>query len=181
MYYNKSYAFCQSDFIMFSPVIGLARHAIMKAMKLRYETGIATMTQFLVLGMLNLLYAIYSSIHSCLNHDQCASNSMLSIVYFVLLGVWFGFIAALGYAAQDKRSKRLSQVLIMAEALVALVALFNLKHYADYFGLVISVIDLGLAVWVGVLAFRLMRSGGGRITRTTSQRPRQRKKPVTED
>jgi hypothetical protein len=149
-------------------------------MKLRYETGIATMIQFIVIGMLNLLYAFYSSIHSCLKHDQCASNSLLAIVYFVIIGVWFGFIAALGYAAQDKRSKRLSQALIAAEGLVALVALFNLKHYSDYFGLVISIIDLGLALWIALLAFRLMRSGGGRITRTTSQRPRQRKKPSVE-
>lgn len=147
-------------------------------MKLRYETGVATMIQFIVIGMLNLFYALYTSVHSCLKHDQCFSNSMLSVVFFILIAIWFGFVAALGYAAQERRSKRLSQVLIIAEGLVAMVALFNLKHYADYFGLVISIIDLGFALWVAVLAFRLMRSGGARITAKSAQRPRQRKKPT---
>lgn len=149
-------------------------------MKLRYETGVATMIQFIVLGMLNLLYAFYSSIHSCLQHDECASNSVLAIVYFVLIGIWLGFLGALGYAAQDKRSKRLSQALIAAEGMTGLVALFNLNHYADYFGAVISAIDLCFALWIIWLAFRLMRSGGGRI-RATSSRPRQRKRPTPEE
>lgn len=135
------------------------------------------MIQFIVIGLLNLFYAIYSILHSCLKHDQCASNGLLAVVFFVIIGIWFGFVAALGYAAQEKRSKRLSQLLIAAEGLVALVALFNLKHYADYFGFVISLLDLAFAIWIAVLAFRLMRSGGGRI-RATSQRPRQRKKPT---
>ena len=135
------------------------------------------MIQFIVLGMLNLLYMFYSSIHSCVQHDECASNSVLAVVYFVLVGIWFGIVAVFGYAAQDRRSKRLSQVLIAAEGVTGLIALFNLKHYADYFGLVISAVDLCFVVWIIWLAFVLMRSGGGRI-RATSNRPRQRKRPT---
>ncbi len=145
-------------------------------MKLRYETGVATLVQFIVMGMLNLLYAIFSSVHSCVKGLECGSDTLLAIIYFVLISLWFGFVAILGYAAQDKRSKRLSQILIITEGLIALIALFNFKHYADYFGLVISIVDVAFAIWVIVLAFRLMRSGGGRIT--TSPRARARKRPT---
>ncbi len=148
-------------------------------MKLRYETGVATMIQFVVIGLLNLVYAVYTSIHSCVKGLECGTNTILAVAYFMLLGLWFLFICALGYAAQNRRSKRLSQLLIISEVLVALIALFNSKHYTDLFGLVISLVDVAFAVWIITLAFRLMRSEGGRIRVKATSRTRTRKRPAT--
>ncbi len=146
-------------------------------MKLRYETGTATMTQFIVIGLLNLFYAITISVQTCIKGVECGSSTVLNIVYFLLINGWFIFICVLGYAAQERRSKRLSQLLIMAEGLVGLVALFNAKHHADVFGLLISLVDVAFAIWIITLAFRLMRSDGGRIR--VKAKARARKRPTT--
>jgi hypothetical protein len=106
--------------------------------------------------------------------SDCVSNTIVSIIFFMLVVAWFGAVWLLGYAAQDRRSKRLAQLLICAEALIALVALFNARHHTDFLSLITSIIDLVLAAWIIVLAFRLMRSSGGRIV--SKQRPRQRKR-----
>lgn len=78
--------------------------------------------------------------------------------------MWFGAIWILGAIAQERRSRRLAFVLMCAEGLVALVALFNAKHHTDALSLFTSVIDLFLALWIIVLALRLMRASGGRVT-----------------
>jgi hypothetical protein len=105
--------------------------------------------------------------------SDCISNTIVSIIFFMLVVAWFGAVWLLGYAAQDRRSKRLAQLLICAEAFIALIALFNAKHHTDILGLITSIIDLALAAWIILLAFRLIRAGGGRVV--TKQRPRQRR------
>lgn len=142
-------------------------------MRLRYETGIATSAQFITMTVLNFVNAISASVSGCTNHNgDCVSNMLLSMMYFIVVAVWFGFLSVLGYAAQDKRSKRLAQVLIAAEVMVALVAAFDAKHHPDTLGLVTSLIDLAFAVWVITLAYRLMRSNGGRVVAPTTRRRR---------
>ena len=89
--------------------------------------------------------------------------------------LYFGFIWALGYIAQLKRSKRLAQLLIAAEAFIALIALFNVRHHNDFISLMTSLIDIALATWVILLAFRLMRSKGGRVVVRARVRPHRRK------
>jgi len=103
---------------------------------------------------------------------NCAQSSIISFVYVLLLAGWFGFLSVLGYAAQDQRSHRLARLLILAEVMVLVVALFNAKHYPNLLGLITSLVDAAFATWIIVLAFRLSRARGGRIT--TSARPRRR-------
>jgi hypothetical protein len=137
-------------------------------MKLTYETGTATIIQFIVLGFLNIANGLDSIVTTC-HHSggDCASNAFSSIVFYILLMGWFGVIAVLGYLAQERRSKRLAQLLIMTEGLVSLIALFNiklnLKYHNGFLGLVTSIVDVALAIWIVTLAFRLMRAGGKRI------------------
>jgi len=77
-----------------------------------------------------------------------------------------------GYAAQDRRSRRIAQLLIGLEGLTGLVALFDAKHFPTVLGLITSLIDLCFAAWVILLAWRLMRAKGGRITAPArSRRP----------
>jgi hypothetical protein len=142
-------------------------------MRLKYETAIATMIQFVALTLLNVGTGTVSVVTSCHeNGGQCVSNLLVSLIFFILLALWFACIWVLGYAAQQRRSKRLAQLLIAVEIMVAVVALFNAKHHTDPLSLATSLIDLCLAAWVIVLAFRLMRAGGGRIV--TRQHGRKR-------
>jgi hypothetical protein len=133
-------------------------------MRLRYETGTATLIQFAVVTILGFINQIVSIISTCVKHDgDCVSNSLVSLILVILIAIWLGFISALGYAAQDKRSKRLAQFLIGAEGLNVMISLFNAKHFPNTLGLITSVIDCALAAWVIILAWRLMRADGGRI------------------
>jgi hypothetical protein len=60
------------------------------------------------------------------------------------------------------------------EFLVLAVSLFNAKHYPNVLGLVTSLTDAAIAAWIMVLAWRLSRAKGGRIT-TPANRPRRRR------
>jgi uncharacterized membrane protein len=148
--------------------------------RLRYETAIATFIQFVFLSLLGIANALNSTVTTChADGRDCISNLIVSIIFFILTAVWFACVWILGYAAQEKRSKRLAQLLIAIEAFIALIALFNARHHTDFLSLFTSLVDIGLAAWVIVLAFRLMRSSGGRIV--AKQRPRRRRKyPTTE-
>lgn len=146
-------------------------------MRLKYQTGTGTLIQLIVLGLLNIATGLQSIITTC-HHDggSCVSNTLTSAIFYILTVGWFAILVVIGYGAQEKRSKRLAQLLICAEALTALVALFNIKlnlHYRNGFlSLFTSLADLILALWIITLAFRLMRAGHGRVV--SRQRPRHR-------
>ena len=133
-------------------------------MKLKYETAVATLIQFVVLTILNIATGLDSVIKTWrTDRPNFVSNLIVSLVFFLLMAMWFGFIWILGYAAQERRSKHLARLLIAAEALIALVALFSVKHHNSVISLVTSVIDLTLALWIITLAYRLSKADGGRI------------------
>jgi len=142
-------------------------------MKLKYQAGVAALVQFIVMTLLNFINGVSGSVQECTSQNSdCLGNILLSLLFFMVLTAWFAFLSVLGYAAQDRRSKRLAQLLIAAEAGVALIALFDARHYPSYLGLITSLVDAGLAIWVGLLAFRLMRANGGRVV---TNRPRRRR------
>jgi hypothetical protein len=143
--------------------------------KLRYETGTATLVQFLIIMLLGFIGGIVGVVQQCHGSDiaSCVQGSVVTLAYVLILAGWFGFIAMLGYAAQDQRSHRLAKVLMATELLVLLIALFNAKHYPNILGLITSLTDAALAAWVILLAFRLNQAKGGRIT-ATAARPRRR-------
>lgn len=146
-------------------------------MKLTYQTATATLIQFITLSFLGLANGANSVATTC-HHDgsNCISNLIVSIIFFILTACWFGCVWVLGYAAQEQRNKYLTLALIGAEGLIMLIAYHNATHHTDLVGLVTSLVDLLLAVWIITLAFRLLRSGGKRIT--TAQRPRKRQRPA---
>ena len=137
-------------------------------MRLTYETGVATMFQFIILAFLNIANTIYSIIVTCTHgNGQCVPNMLSSIVFYMLIVIWFGFIVVLGYGAQAKRSKKIARFLMMAEAGVFIVAAYNIKLGITYhngaLSLFTSLLDLVMSVWIISLAYRLMRAGGGRV------------------
>lgn len=150
-------------------------------MKLRYQTGIATMIQFITLSFLGLANGANSVVTTC-RHDStdCVSNLIVSIIFFMLTALWFGAVWVLGAMAQETRNKRLALLLIAAEGFIALIASFNAKHHTDLLGLATSMVDLALAAWVMLLAWRLMRSEGKRITAGGGRRRRRKPHQSTE-
>jgi hypothetical protein len=153
-------------------------------MRLKYQTAVATLIQFIVLSFLNIANAITSVVTTC-HHDSssCVTNLLTSTVLYILVVGWFGLMLAIGYGAQEQRSKRLAQLLIAAELLTTLVACFNvkldLKSHSSLLSLslITSLADILLGLWVVSLAYRLMRADGRRITRAQSGRPRKRREP----
>jgi hypothetical protein len=149
-------------------------------MQLTYETGTATLIQFIVLGLLNIADALQSIITTC-NHPggDCVGNLLGSVIYYLLIVVWFGVILAFGFAAQHGRSKRLARLLICAELSVIVVAAYNVK--LDQFGfhngilsLITSFVDIVVSIWVISLAYRLTKASGGRVVK----RQRRSKNPT---
>src|SRR5579884_1575102 len=144
--------------------------------KLTYETAVATFILFIVLSLLNIANGVNSVVTTCRHDSQdCVSNLLVSLIFFWLAAAWFAAVWMLGLMNQDRRSSRLAKLLIAAEALIALVALFNARHHTDFLSLFTSLIDLALALWIILLAFRLMRAGGGRVV---ARRRRRRSRPA---
>ena len=133
-------------------------------MRLTYETGVATLVQFVAMGFLNIAGQIDSIISTCTHSGgDCIGNAITSIGFYIIVMIWFGFIMLVGYAAQTRRSKRLAQLLILIEAAVTLIALYNLKQHSGVINPLTSIVDAGLAIWIIVLSYRLMKAGGKRV------------------
>jgi preprotein translocase subunit SecG len=143
-------------------------------MRLRYETGVATLVQFIVATFLGFLNGGNSIITGCHNSSpgECVSNTLVSLVLIILTVMWLGFLLALGYTAQERRSSRLALALIAAESLSALVYLFDAKHTPSILERLTNLIAFGLAIWVIFIAWRLSRAKGGRIVKTARARRR---------
>jgi hypothetical protein len=141
---------------------------------MKYETGTATFIQFGLVSIFALANQILAIFNSCFGEDaQCVEGVFTAFMFFVLtvmlfMGIWF-----LGHTAQEKRSKWLSLFLIVVELGVLRIAYHNAKNHTDWLSLAASTVNIVLSVMVIFLAFRLMRSKGGRIV--TKQRPRKRK------
>jgi cytochrome c biogenesis factor len=147
-------------------------------MRLKYETGTATLIQFTTLALLGIPDAIVSIISSCSKpHTACVTNSFFSVVFFILVTGWFCTVWILGSITQQRRSRRLAWLLIIVEFMTMLVALFNSRHDSNVLTRGTSVLDVLLAAWVIFLAVRLARAKGGRIV--SSARSRRRKPPLT--
>lgn len=149
-------------------------------MKLTYETGTATLIQFIVLGIMNILTGLDSVVITC-RHDSanCLENVLTSFVFYILIITWFGIVCVLGFFAEHKRSKRLAQLLIFAEILIAFVAFFNIKlnvkYHNGWLTLMTSLADLILAIWIITLAYRLSKASGGRVAVKNRARKRRAK------
>lgn len=142
-------------------------------MKLKYQTAVATLVQFITLSLLGIANALNSMVATC-RHDSpnCFSNIMVSSVFFIITATWFAGIWILGYYAQERRSRRLAILLILVECMIGVIALFNARHHNDLLGLSTSIIDMILVVWVISLAFRLAISDGGRVATHKARRRR---------
>ncbi|HEX4774039.1 MAG TPA: hypothetical protein VH234_00795 [Candidatus Saccharimonadales bacterium] len=149
-------------------------------MKLTHETSIATFIQFIIASFFILITQLGSSVVGCFKDgSNCVLNLLTSIIFFIVASVVFGTIWLIGYMAQERRSRRMAQLLICAEGFIGLLAVFSLKlnlPSRNAPGLIASFVVMVFAAWIIMFAFRLIRAGGGRVV---VNRPRQRRRPPT--
>ena len=144
-------------------------------MRLTYETGSATLIQFIIIAFLNIANALDSIISGCTHGSTtCVTNMLSSVLYYIAIVAWFFLIVVFGYMAQSKRRKRPAILLILSESAVFIFAAANIKLGITYhngaLGLFTSLVDLILSVWVITLAYRLMKAGGGRVVSRSRNR-----------
>lgn len=142
------------------------------ALKLKYETGVAATIQFISLTLLNFINGASGSIDQCFRSGgSCVSSIVLNTGYFLVITVWFGFLWLAGFATQDRRSRRIAQMLILAEGLVFLVGLYDLtKHAQSIIATLISLAEIITSLWVSYLALRLILARGGRVRKVRIHR-----------
>lgn len=116
----------------------------------------------------------YSSVSGCVRGSQCVTNTIGSIIIVLITAVWFGFVAILGYSAQDRRSRKLARILLVAEAAIILVAFYDIKAPPNLLGRITSMIDVVLAIWTVITAIHLLRAKGGRLVVKNKPRKQQR-------
>jgi hypothetical protein len=147
----------------------------------RYDVGIITFVQFIVMSLLSLVNSLNSIISTCFSQSgQCIENMIPSIILFILLCAWFAYIWVLGYTVQERRGRKLTALLIGSEFIIAMLALFSIKHHTDWFSLLTSAIDLIFALWVMLLASRIFLAGDRRVvSRRRIGRSRSRRPPTT--
>ena len=142
-------------------------------MAVKYQTGVSTLAQFITITFLNFITQMVNSVQSCSKEDglACVGDLTINLLFLMGLAGWFAFLWVLGWATQDRRSKRLAKLLIAAETVVLLAAALDAKHHPDILGLLTSLADLGFAAWTILLAWRIWHANGGRVT-TRSRRRR---------
>lgn len=91
-----------------------------------------------------------------------------------MTGVWFMIISAIGYTAEERRSRAAAYVLIAGQLATIAVSWGFLKHPNNWFGAVSAFIVIVLSGWVIMLAWRLAQAKGGRIVTVPKQRERKR-------
>lgn len=145
-------------------------------MTLRYQTATATFVQLAVMTLLVIVGGIMDVAKNCENSSECVVNSFLWIIIAFMLAGWYAVLFAIGYFAQEKRSYKLARLLIAGELFTAFISLMLIRNPSSHYSRFGALIALLLAVWVMVLAWRIYKARGSRITtaRSGQSRPRRR-------
>ncbi len=131
-----------------------------------------TFVQFIAMSFLYFLINLGSIISTCRGRSyNCVSNSISSISLSIVIIIAFACLWALGYYVQNRRNRHLALLLIAIEAGIFIIELLDAHNFTNILGLITSILDMLLALWVIALAFRLFRAKGGRIV----SRPRHQK------
>ena len=99
---------------------------------------------------------------SAISSFASGSGVQVSIAYVIVVGLWFGFISVLAYAAEERRARSLGVTLLGVEGIVALVEIFNLMRFAHIIEAITSAFDLGMALVVIYLTYPIALTGKAR-------------------
>lgn len=141
-------------------------------MRIRYETSLATLVQFLAGVALSFVNGVASIAGGCFhtNSVDCVSNALVSLIVMLGSAMLFGVVLGLGYVAQARRSARLAYILIGAEIAMGAIFLFDAKHAVDVITVVTNLLSASIAAWVIWVAWNLSRTRGGRMVRARNTR-----------
>lgn len=136
-------------------------------MRFKYQTSYATFLQFVVVVLLSLLNDLINIISTCHSKsDQCISNTIPSVILFILTAGWFAIIMLMGYYVQLKRDRKLTVVLIGAELVILAVAAYiNFPHEKGLTNKFTSLVDAGFAIWVIYLSINIFLANKKRIVK----------------
>ena len=136
-------------------------------MHIRYETTLATLVQFVIGTSLTFVSGLASILGGCRNVGgvDCVSNTFVSLLLIILVIAGYGFLLALGYVAQDRRSSRLAVFLIVCELFAGLIFLFDAKQAPSLVERATNGLSFVIVLWVCWVAFNLYRARGARIVR----------------
>ncbi len=133
----------------------------------RLNIAIGTLVQFITISILGVPHAFISIISTCQSdHSNCISNMVVSLIFFILTVIWFGFIAIIGFSTQEKRSWKIALFLIGCEfANIGVALTINLPGETNIFDKFISIVDAILSILVIYLASKVIFAKGGRIVK----------------
>src|SRR5205814_171305 len=94
------------DDITFPYCFELFCATLILAMKFTHQTGTATLIQASIMWLLNVATQAQASIESCMHHDSCTSGIVINLLFVLVLGVWLMFLSAVGYFAEERRSRK---------------------------------------------------------------------------
>ncbi len=143
----------------------------MNYMSIHYETATATFIQFIIGAGLSFVTGVVSIISGCKGSGgvDCATNIFVSLILIILTIAAFGFLLAVGYVAQDRRSSRLALLLIACEVFAVVIFLFDAKHALGVVDKITNGLSALIALWVAYIAWRLYRAKGARIVKSRTR------------
>ena len=114
---------------------------------------------------MNILNGASKSFIQCVgNGSSCANNVILSIIYIILVTVYYAILWAISLLIQSKRNKRLAKLLFLGELIIVPVALFNLFYQKNMLlGIITNLSYLFFLVWINILCYKYIRYGNQRI------------------
>lgn len=142
-------------------------------MKLRYNTGQATIVQFIavmLLGFVSSTISLFQAVDSE-GSGSFATNLLLTVFILILQALWLGFICVVGFAAQDKRNRSLALLLIGLEGINLAVAFMNIRHPGNPVAFLASLTHILIALYIIWLAYEIYRSRGKRIVSRARKSP----------
>lgn len=145
--------------------------------RLTYQTAAASLIQFITIMILGVPDTIINIISNCRSSNpNCASNMIVSIIFYLMTAVWFGLIMLIGYAAQKKRSRQLAVILGGFEFITLVVAGYiDFPNVSNILAKITSLIDVALSLSVIYLALRLFLAGDRRVVKKPGVIARARK------
>ena len=143
-------------------------------MRYRFQTGLGTLIQLLAISLLSLLDTIINIVSTChSSSNQCVSNAIPTLIFFIMTVGWFVILAGLGFFVQKKRDRRLTFILLCMEGLTFLVSgYFNLPRASGINSKVTSFIDAALSLWVIFMALNIFIYKNRRIVKGSKPRIR---------
>jgi predicted permease len=138
-----------------------------KLNNLTNQTAAASLLQFftmVILGVPNTIVNIVTTCNS--SQNSCVSNTIVTLIFYLLTAGWFGIIMLVGFIAQRKRSRQFAVLLGGLEFITLGVAGYiDYPHDTNVLAKATSLIDAVLSIVVIYLALRLFYSGGRRIVK----------------